>query len=219
MPCHGRETTSTDARRLDRSLDRRLSHAPLAPSGASRRTPRLTTRATCARSPTTSSAAISPTGSASTASTCACSRRARMPAGLSRAACSAACRRCAASSTTCVRERVVAEQSRRGRPRAEGRASACRARSTSTSSTSCSTSRPKTRSRCATSAIMELFYSSGLRLDELVGLDLRAPRSRRPHGARARQGLEDAHRARGPQGATTALRAWLRERAALADRR
>ncbi len=66
-------------------------------------------------------------------------------------------------------------------------------------------------------AIMELFYSSGLRLDELVGLDIAAARPGRPHGSRARQGSQDAHRAGGSQSRSTALRAWLRERAALAD--
>ena len=66
-------------------------------------------------------------------------------------------------------------------------------------------------------AIMELFYSSGLRLDELVGLDIAHLDLRRPHGARARQGPQDAHRARGPQGRRRAARLAARARDALAD--
>ena len=78
--------------------------------------------------------------------------------------------------------------------------SACPARSTSTSSTSCSTSRAEDALAVRDKAIMELFYSSGLRLAELVGLDICAARPRRSHGARARQGSQDTHRAGGPQG-------------------
>ncbi len=66
-------------------------------------------------------------------------------------------------------------------------------------------------------AIMELFYSSGLRLDELVDPGSRPPRPRRPHRSRAGQGPQAAHRSRGPQGGRSALRAWLKERGGLAS--
>jgi integrase/recombinase XerC len=72
---------------------------------------------------------------------------------------------------------------------------------------------PTTRSPCATAPS----WSSSIRraaLAELVSLDS-PTRSRRPHRARARQGPQDAHRARGPQG-ERAIRVWLKERAALA---
>ena len=162
--------------------------------------------------------AASATGRSSTASTCACSRRARTPAGLARAASSAACRRCAASSTTCCASGVRGQQPgawTSARPRRRG---ACPARSMSTRSASCSTFPRDDALGGARPAIMELFYSSGLRLAELVGLDLGRPRSRRPHGARARQGPKTRIVPVGRK-AVEALRAWLRERAALARRR
>ena len=52
-------------------------------------------------------------------------------------------------------------------------------------------------------AIMELFYSSGLRLAELVGLEPDGRRPARSHRARARQRRQDAHRARRPTCAST----------------
>ena len=48
-------------------------------------------------------------------------------------------------------------------------------------------------------AILELFYASGLRLSELVGLDLEDVEPRAPHGARPGQGPQGAHRAVQPQ--------------------
>ena len=63
-------------------------------------------------------------------------------------------------------------------------------------------------------AIMELLYSSGLRLAELIGLDLVRPPAR-PHRAGAGQGQQVAHRPGGSQGGRS-LEAWKRERTALA---
>jgi integrase/recombinase XerC len=64
-------------------------------------------------------------------------------------------------------------------------------------------------------AIMELFYSSGLRLDELVGLDLTsidlADRTVRVLGKGAKTRIVPVGRK-----AVEAIRAWLRERAAVA---
>ena len=64
-------------------------------------------------------------------------------------------------------------------------------------------------------AIMELFYSSGLRLDELVGLDIAqldlADRTVRVLGKGRKTRIVPVGRK-----AVDALRAWLRERAALA---
>lgn len=64
-------------------------------------------------------------------------------------------------------------------------------------------------------AIMELFYSSGLRLDELVRLDLTsidlADRTVRVHGKGSKTRIVPVGRK-----AIEAIRAWLRERAALA---
>ncbi len=59
-------------------------------------------------------------------------------------------------------------------------------------------------------AILELFYSSGLRLAELVGLDLRRRRRRRPHGPRDGQRRQDADRARRPACASRRRRAGSR---------
>ena len=65
-------------------------------------------------------------------------------------------------------------------------------------------------------AIMELFYSSGLRLAELVGLDLSAIDLADRTVRVARQGRQDAGRA-DRAFAVDALRKWLVERAALAE--
>ncbi len=64
---------------------------------------------------------------------------------------------------------------------------------------------------------MELFYSSGLRLDELVGLDLTSSTS---PIARCACSARDRKTRIVPVGrkAVDALRAWLRERGALAGR-
>ena len=70
------------------------------PSAGSRPTPRPPTAATSMRSWRFATARRSPTGSASTAITCAPSRRASTATGSGRAASSAGCRRCAASSIT-----------------------------------------------------------------------------------------------------------------------
>ena len=99
-----------------------------------------------------------------------------------------------------VREGVGGQQPGRGHPRAQGGASACPARSTSTRSTSCSTFRRDDALAVRDRAIMELFYSSGLRLAELVGLDLTdidlADRTVRVLG----KGSQDAHRSGRAQG-------------------
>ena len=68
-------------------------------------------------------------------------------------------------------------------------------------------------------AIMELLYSSGLRLAELVGLESAGPECRRSHGAGARQGQQDARHAGRPQSPVQALRPGSRSaRALLAGR-
>ena len=119
-------------------------------SGASRRTPRLTTRATCARSPTSAERGNLPDWKSLD------SQHVRMFAARSHAG---------GLSPRSVQRRLsavrgffnylrasasCASNPARGRARAEGGAGACPARSTSTSSISCSTSRPRTRWRCAT---------------------------------------------------------------------
>ena len=157
-------------------------------SGVSRRTPRLTTHATSARSRIFSNAATSPTGNASTASTCACSPRSRTPGDWARAACSAGCRRCAASSTTWCANASVASN-----PAVDIRAPKAARRLPGTLDVDQINQLLDIPGDDALDgarrAIMELFYSSGLRLAELVGLDAHRYRPRRPHGARARQGL------------------------------
>ena len=65
-------------------------------------------------------------------------------------------------------------------------------------------------------AIMELLYSSGLRLAELIGLELHGHRLRGPHGAGAGQGQQGPHRARGPQGGRSACAPGCKERGGLA---
>ena len=80
----------------------------------------------------------------------------------------------------------------------------------------CWRSPPVTRLATRDRAMMELLYSSGLRLAELVGLKLADLDLEGPGGAGARQGQQEPYRAGGPQAAATALRAWLQERGALA---
>ena len=185
---------------LDRTLDRRLSRRISAPSGGSRRTPRLTTRATCARSRTSSKRGnLADWKRVDSQHVRVFAARAHA-GGLSPRSVQRRLSAVRGFFDYLVRERVGRQQSRRwtsARPRPRG---ACPARSMSTRSTSCSTFRRDDALAVRDRAIMELFYSSGLRLDELVGLDIAAARSRRPHGARARQGSQDAHRAGGPQG-------------------
>ena len=114
-----------------------------------------------------------------------------------------------------VRERVVASNPAVDMRAPEGGADACPARSMSTSSTSCSTFRAEDALAVRDRAIMELFYSSGLRLDELVGLDIAqldlADRTVRVLGKGRKTRIVPVGRK-----AIEALRVWLRERAALA---
>ena len=60
-------------------------------------------------------------------------------------------------------------------------------------------------------AILELFYASGLRLSELVGLDLDDVNLTRPRGPRAGQGRQGADRPVQPT-AEAAISAWLEDR-------
>ena len=59
---------------------------------------------------------------------------------------------------------------------------------------------------------MELLYSSGLRLAELVGLDVDGSESRRPHGAVIGKGKKERIVPVGTE-ALDALEKWLKERA------
>ena len=84
--------------------------------------------------------------------------------------------------------------------RAPKRRSACRRPSMPIRWRGCWHSAPTITLSARDKAIMELFYSSGLRLAELVGLDVQRLDLGGPHRAGARQGQQDAHRARRPSG-------------------
>ena len=110
---------------------------------------------------------------------------------------------------------VAQEQCRRARAGAEGAAAACRRRSMPIRSRACSRSAATSPLTLRDRAILELFYSSGLRLAELVGLnlgDVDAAIAPCACSARARR------RASCPSGkqALAALKDWLAVRAELA---
>ena len=145
---------------------------------------------------TGASAAASSDWSAARSSARAQLRRAQPRARLCRAAaCSAGWPRCAASSASCcARARCSAtRRSRCARPKSR-QAPAAHARRRPDGAAAVAASRAM---RCETRdlALMELFYSSGLRLAELTGAAARGPGSQAGAGARARQGPQGAHRA------------------------
>ena len=150
------------------------------------------------------------TGPRSTLSTCVSSPHIRTPAGSHRAASSVGCPPCAVSTSFWCGRRQA------GCWDGAGGVGACR-------NPAHDVRAPKARSACRRHsmptrwrrlleipageplvvrdrAIMELLYSSGLRLAELVGLDLDQLDLQGPTGRGARQGPQDAHRAGGQRG-------------------